>query len=160
MINKYRPHILVLPEDDANSQLANGFLLELDYAALSRIQVLPEVGGWMAVLDTFLTDHVAPMDRFLERYLILLIDFDGEDGRLNYARTMIPERLRARVFIVGAWTDPEALQRAGLGSRETIGRAAAKDCREETDNTWGHDLLRHNTGEIKRLRQEIRPFLF
>ena len=160
MINKYRPHVLVLPEDDANSRLANGFLLDLDYAALSRIQVLPEVGGWMAVLDTFLADHVAGMDRFPERYLVLLIDFDGDEGRLNYAMNEIPERLRDRVFIVGAWTDPEALKRAGLGSSETIGRAIAKDCREETDTTWGHDLLRHNTNEIIRLRRHVRPFLF
>lgn len=26
-MNKYRPHVLVLPEDDANRQIANGFLL-------------------------------------------------------------------------------------------------------------------------------------
>jgi hypothetical protein len=24
--NKYKPHVVVLPEDDANRQLANGFL--------------------------------------------------------------------------------------------------------------------------------------
>jgi hypothetical protein len=160
MINRYRPHVLLLPEDDANSQLANGFVLDLDYSALSRIQVLPEVGGWLAVLDTFVTDHVAEMDRFPERYLVLLIDFDGEQERLNYAKNRIPSRLRDRVFIVGAWTDPEALKRAGLGSSETIGRAIAKDCREETDITWGHDLLRHNADEINRLRQHVRPILF
>jgi hypothetical protein len=160
MINKYRPHVLLLPEDDANRRLANGFLLGLDDAALSRIQVLPEVGGWIVVLETFLTDHVAGMDRFPERYLVLLIDFDGEDGRLTYAKSRIPEHLRDRVFIVGAWTDPEALKRAGLGSSETIGRAIARDCREETDTTWGHDLLRHNMNEINRLRRHIRPFLF
>jgi len=160
MINKYRPHVLVLPEDDANRQLANGFLLDLDYSALSRIQVLPEVGGWMAVLDTFLTDHVAEMDRFPERNLVLLIDFDGEEGRLNYAQSRIPGRLRDRVFILGAWTDPEALKRAGLGSSESIGRAIAKGCRDETDTTWEHDLLRHNTNEINRLRRHVRPILF
>ena len=27
-VNKYQPHVLVLPEDDANRQLANGFLLD------------------------------------------------------------------------------------------------------------------------------------
>jgi hypothetical protein len=29
-VNKYQPHFLVLPEDRANSQVANGFLLNLD----------------------------------------------------------------------------------------------------------------------------------
>ena len=27
-VNVYNPHVLVLPEDDANRQIANGFLLE------------------------------------------------------------------------------------------------------------------------------------
>lgn len=26
-VNKYSPHVLVLPEDKANSEIANGFLL-------------------------------------------------------------------------------------------------------------------------------------
>jgi len=160
MTNRFQPHVLVLPEDDANSQLANGFLLDLDQSALSRIQVLPEAGGWGAVLDTFESDHIAGMDRFSERYLILLIDFDGKEGRMSDAKQRIPERLSHRVFILGAWTEPEALKRAGLGSYETIGKATAKDCREETDTTWGHDLLRHNASEINRMRQHVRPILF
>jgi hypothetical protein len=41
-----RRAVLVLPEDDANRGLANSFLLDLDFAVLSRIQILPEVGGW------------------------------------------------------------------------------------------------------------------
>jgi hypothetical protein len=36
----------------------------------------------------------------------------------------------------------------------------AKDCREETDTTWGHRLLRHNAGELDRLRKYVRPILF
>jgi hypothetical protein len=27
-MNRYQPHVFVLPEDDANRQLANGFLLD------------------------------------------------------------------------------------------------------------------------------------
>jgi len=59
MTNRHQPHILVLPEDDANRQLANGFVLDLDQSTLRRIQVLPEVGGWRVVLDTFESDHIA-----------------------------------------------------------------------------------------------------
>jgi len=64
-----------------------------------------------------------------------------------------------RVFILGAWTEPEDLK-ADLGSYETIGLAMAKDCREETNRIWRHDLLRHNTSEIDRLRRLVRPILF
>jgi len=49
---------------------------------------------------------------------------------------------------------------ATLGSYETIGRALAEDCREGTDTTWEHGLLRHNSGEIGRLRERVRPILF
>lgn len=44
-VNRYQPHVLVLPEDDANRQLANGFVLDLDATVLTRIQVLEEVGA-------------------------------------------------------------------------------------------------------------------
>jgi hypothetical protein len=65
-----------------------------------------------------------------------------------------------RVFVLGALTEPEALKTAGLGSYETIGKAIAADCRHQTGDLWNHDLLRHNSGEIARLRQFVRPFLF
>jgi hypothetical protein len=160
MINRYQAHILVLPEDDANSQLANGFLLDLDQSALTKIQVLPEAGGWGAVLDNFRSDHVAAMELFTERYMVLLMDFDGDVGRVDHVKQKIPDHLIDRVFILGARTEPEALKRAGLGHYETIGRKLAEDCRQETDNTWGHDLLRHNANELDRLRQRVRPLLF
>jgi hypothetical protein len=34
----------------------------------------------------------------------------------------------------------------------------ARDCREQADNIWKHQLLRHNTEELVRLRESIRPF--
>lgn len=52
-MNKERPHILVLPEDGANRQLANGFLLEVDLARQRQMQVLAEAGGWRHVLHLF-----------------------------------------------------------------------------------------------------------
>lgn len=60
--------------------------------------------------------------------------------------------------MLGVSTQPEALKSAKLGSYETVGMA--KDCREETKATWGHELLRHNAGGIDRLRQHVRPILF
>jgi hypothetical protein len=142
MVNRYLPHLLVLPEDDADRQLANGFLNELDLRVLRRVQVLEEAGGWIEVLNRFNSDEAPGMDRYTNGIMVLLIDFDGQKGRLNDARRRIPERFRDRIFVLGAWTNPEALRTAGLGSYETIGRAPARDCREETAQVWGHDLLR------------------
>ena len=160
MVNRHQPHVYVLPEDDANRQLANGFLLGLDPSVLRRIQVLEEAGGWHEVLDRFVSDHVTGLDRFANRFIILLIDFDGNADRLDIAKNRIPERLAERTFVLGALGEPEDLKRAGLGSYEKIGLAMARDCREEADATWEHDLLRHNATELARLRQHIRPILF
>jgi hypothetical protein len=149
----------VLPEDDADRQLANGFLLEPSLSARS-IQVLPEAGGCRKVLEAFNSEHVRGMEKFRNRYMILLIDFDGHpDRRLADLKAEIPEGLTNRVFIVGALTRPEELT-AGLGNYETIGKAAARDCHEGTDTTWGHALLKHNAAEVERLRQHVRPILF
>ena len=157
-VNKYRPHVLVLPEDDANRQLANGFLLD-QFLLTSKIQVLEEVGGWREVLDRFQSDHISRLDVYPDRFMVLLIDFDGREDRLNQARAIIPSHLIDRVFVIGVWTEPEALK-ADLGGYERIGFAIADDCREGTDTTWGHALLRHNAGEIDRLRERVRPILF
>ncbi len=85
-VNRYQPHVLVLPEDDANRQLANGFVLDLDAAVLTRIQVLEEVGGWHEVLNHLQSDHIADMNRYTNRFIVLLIDFDRNSGRLDDAR--------------------------------------------------------------------------
>lgn len=149
----------MLPEDDANRQLANGFLLD-QQLSIRKIQVLEAAGGWNELLLHFGADHVAGMERYVHRFLVLLIDFDGNQDRLHNAKARIPEHLKERVFILGAWDEPEGLRRAGLGSYEQIGLAMARDCREETDTTWGHALLRHNASELTRLRQRVRPILF
>jgi hypothetical protein len=158
-VNKDLPHVMVLPEDDANRQLANGFWQEVDWNRQRPMQVLAEAGGWNEVLALFRSEHVSYMDRWPSRFMVLLIDFDSKEDRLNNAKAAIPERLADRVFVLGAWSEPEAL-RADLGPYEKIGSDMAKDCRDGTDTTWGHRLLRHNAGELDRLRQHVGPILF
>ncbi len=157
-VNKYQPHVLVLPEDDANRQLANGFILDPSLVT-RKIQVLEEAGGWNEVLNRFRSDHIIEMDRYDKRFMILLIDFDDEEGRLDNAKAIVPDRLKDRVFILGTWSEPEAL-RQDLGSYEAIGLEMAKDCREETATIWRHRLLQHNESELNRLRACVRPILF
>jgi len=88
-VNRYLPHVLVLPEDRANSQLANGFLLD-EALMTRRIQVLEEAGGWTEVLDRFTLDHIGGMDAYPERVMVLLIDFDGQEDRLDRAKASSP----------------------------------------------------------------------
>jgi hypothetical protein len=92
--------------------------------------------------------------------MILLIDLDDHPERLTAAKDEIPEGLRDRVFILGASGEPEALKTVFHKSFEDIGLDMACDCREETEETWGHDLLENNAPELDRLRERVCPILF
>jgi hypothetical protein len=156
-VNKYLQHVFVLPEDDANRQLANGFLLDL---STTQVQVLAEAGGWAQVRDRFASDHVDGLRQYNGRFMVLLIDFDDHINRLQTIRKVILDDLGDRVFVLGCLSEPEALRQAGLGSYEAIGKAMADDCRSGTQAVWGHDLLRHNIGELARLRDAVCGMLF
>ena len=99
------------------------------------------------------------MDKWPQRFMILLIDFDSQPNRLETAKAEIPIRLMERVFILGTLTEPEELK-ADLGSYNTIGSDLANDCLKETRTVWSHSLLRHNAQELDRLREYVRPILF
>lgn len=161
-VNKYLPYLFVLPEDDANRQLATGFHLNVD--KIRQMQVLEVAGGWNEVLNLFTSVHITEMERDENRFMVLLIDFDDKPNRLDTVKNVIPNHLSERVFVLGALNNPEtlrqALRQADLDSYENIGSALAVDCRDETDTTWGHALLRHNSAEVDRLRAHIRPILF
>ena len=156
-VNRHRPHVYLFPEDDANRQLANGFLLGI---STGQVYVLPEAGGWARLLARFVSDHAAEMNKWPSLSIVLLVDLDGDTNRVQHFRAAVPALLDDRVFVLGVLTEPEALRQAGLGSYETIGKAMAQDCLEGTDNIWGHELLCHNTSELDRLQQHIRPILF
>jgi len=160
MTNRYAPHVLVLPEDDANRQIANGFVLNLENNR--SIQVLPPSGGWRRVVEAFCADQVREMRNYPERRVILMIDFDRQfPDRFRCILERIPAELAARVFILGVLSEPEELNRElrhiGL---EKIGEALAGDCSRNTYEVWGCPLLIHNQTELARLTRDVRPFLF
>ena len=163
--NEDRHHVHVLPEDAANSQLADGFLRSLSQSASRQLHVLRVAGGWIKVLETFKAVHLPEMYGCPKRFMVLLIDFDEKvQVRLKQAWEYVPDHLNDRVFILGVRSEPEALKRAfhkdGRGSYTKIGEALAEDCRDESYKTWHHALLQHNAAELERLRRVVRPFLF
>jgi len=158
-VNKYRSHVLVLPEDDANRQIANGFLLD-PFINGRAVQMLSSAGGWTGVRDQFVKTHRAEMEKYANRHMVLLVDFDGSGDRKAQAAEGVPAGLESRVFIVGVWSKPEDLRGAGLGSFEDVGRELARECRDESRTVWGHSLLAHNAPELDRMSAILNPFLF
>jgi len=164
MSNKYKQHILALPEDDANRQIANGFLLN-PHLNIRTLRILPPSGGWSKALDLFKKRYLSGMRSCEKRMFLFLIDFDGDENRLKKIHDEIPDDLRDRVFALGSGSDPEALKRQShFNSLEEIGKALAEDCVHncvhEMDSTWGHPLLRHNKIELERLITDVKPFVF
>lgn len=149
----------MIPEDDANRQMLNGFLLEPNLKARA-IQVLPPAGGWLKVREDFRDVQVPEMQKYPLRMVVLIIDFDGDEDRANIVKTDIPEDLSERVFVLGVLSEPEQLRVDAHLPFEDIGCALAEDCFNDTNILWGHDLLKHNKPELHRMIPSVKPVLF
>lgn len=112
MVNKARPHVFVLPEDDANRQLANGF--HLGASSTRQFWVSNVAGGWNEVLNHFVLDHISDMERHNQRFMILLIDFDDQPDRLRQAKVHIPEPLIDRVLCSACPPNRKISEKPGL----------------------------------------------
>ena len=161
MSNNYRPHIHVVPEDDANRQIANGFI-QVPNVDNRAVKVLPLAGGWKKAVDEFKKEYASEMQQIPERMMVFLIDFDNKyESRLNYVENRIPPDLKARVFVLGVLSEPRNLKTAlNQKSYEEIGKALAKDCSDHRHELWGHDLLKHNKAELDRMPLSVKQLLF
>lgn len=159
-VNHARPHVLVLPEDDADRQLANGFLQ--DPSIKTRvIQVLPPAGGWGKVRKEFLELHISKLKEYPERHLVLLIDFDEKpEQRTEYFQEVFPPEVAKRVYLLGTFGEPEELRKSCHLTLEKIGEKLSSECYYGESTLWQHELLQHNSGEVERLRNNVKPFLF
>lgn len=101
--NKFKPHVHVLPEDDANRQIAVGFHNHLSLRQPRNLEVLPPASGWARARDKLRDVHVPEMRKYPERNLVLLIDFDANAGRRAHMMAVVPPDLQDRVFTPRCW---------------------------------------------------------
>lgn len=158
-LNKNQPHLLVLPEDDANRQIFNGFINHLSVNS-SAIKGLPIANGWKKAVDQLMNDYAHKMRKFPHAMIVLIIDFDKDENRFSYVESKIPDDLKERVFVLGTQSNPENLRKATKKSFEELGKALAKDCSDNTNELWVHELLKHNKNELDRMILSVKPFLF
>jgi hypothetical protein len=157
-VNKYLDHILILPEDDANKDIINGFQNRINVNT-RKLQILPPAGGWKKVIENFSNNNWLDMETFKNRRIILLIDLDQEMDRIESIKKRIPKSIQDRVFIFGVLSEPEDLKSQTKKSLETIGGDLAKDCPNEISDLWNHELLKHNKDEVDPFRKSVK-FLF
>lgn len=158
-VNKYLPHLLVLPEDEANKDIADGFLLNHNINQ-RNIQVLNVAGGCEKVKEKFKREKFYEMDKYQHRRVLLLVDFDNDVSRITEIKAEIPHGLQDRIFVLGVLSEPEKLKGLnGLHSFEKIGKLLAEHCVDEDYSLWADRLLQHNQPELQRLISDVRPFV-
>lgn len=159
-MNKFIPHIFVIPEDEADREIADGFVNN-ERVDDRRIQVMPVARGWPNVLTTFEDEYIPRLRRYPLGHVVMLVDFDDQGGdRMARFQQVIPDDLRERVFVVGSSMNPEALKDALKLSAEEIGWQLAEDCALGGAGLWRHEQLQHNAGERERLATAVQAFLF
>lgn len=156
-LNRERPHVLVLPEDDATRSIAAGFV----DAAIGPMQVLNPARGWPNVLDQFETDQISQLRKYRHQHLVLLIDFDDQyPARLTQFQLAMPSDVQDRVYVLGALTEAETLKRESGKKFGPLGQALAQACADDDDRLWTLGQLKHNESELQRLQTNVKPFLF
>jgi hypothetical protein len=157
-VNNYRDHLLVVPEDDANKDLAVGFQKTVPRGP-NAMYVERPAGGWPSTRDR-LRGLFGTMRKFPARRVLVLVDFDDTETRRADVLREVPNDLRDRIYLLGVWSEPESLQKVlNHLSRETIGETLAQECLNDQEILWTHALLAHNAPELARLRREVLPFL-
>jgi hypothetical protein len=159
-MNKYVPHVYVIPEDDADRQIADGFVLH-PRVKETRIQVVPPAGGWPRVLTTFRDEYIPKLRDYPNAHVVLLIDFDDQVVKRNadFDRE-IPADFTSRVFVIGLKDTPETLKKEVKKSFEEIGKSLADDCDAGSMGLWAHEQLSPNEAVRMRLIETVMPFLF
>ena len=69
MVNSYKPHVIVLPEDDATRALVLGF--ELEVRAPRQIRAQPVARGWKHVKKKFVSEQIAKINQYPEQVRVL-----------------------------------------------------------------------------------------
>jgi hypothetical protein len=159
-VNKNRPHVVLIPEDDKDRQFAVGFR---DYFAVAenRFDIRNCAAGVEKVRDYLVNEGIGYLQRHAEGLLILLIDFDNklEIRRARFDEA-IPAELKDRVFVIGSIDKPERLTKAIGISAEKLGKKLAEECDLGKYELWQHEHLSHNEPEVRRLQQLVKHFLF
>jgi hypothetical protein len=156
--NDYRPCVYVIPEDDANRQIIEGF--SQDFRITGQIQVMPVAGGWQKVVDTINTEYLPKLESYPNVHVLGVIDCDNQPNRIQEINESFPVELSNRLFMLGTLKTPE-LFKANLNlSFESIGESLAEECDSGNEVVWNHEHLLHIQDEIQRAKNKLRPILW
>ena len=158
-VNKYKPHLFVVPEDKADKNFAVGFELDARLAAGS-FQIMPLAGGWLKVINIINDEYVPKLQQNKYSHVLGIIDCDGDDERIANELAKFPDEVADRIFLLGAIETPEIFRQKVGDNSERIGERMAEECFNESYDLWNHEDLAHVSYEIQRAATTIRPIVF
>jgi hypothetical protein len=159
MANKYKPHVRLIPEDDANRQIAIGFINHWAVSA-TVVDIRGPAGGWPRVLDIFESEYLPDLRKFPNAHVVMLIDFDEDVERREQFEQKIPRDVKERVFVIVSKYNPEILRRELKLAFDIIGSELAQECHKEEFKLWQHEHLIHNSSELQRMMAVVKPIVF
>jgi hypothetical protein len=157
-VNKYLPHIYIIPEDDANREIAVGF--ELHHQIIGNaLQITPVAGGWSKVCDKINEVYVPKLRSSRYAHVVGLIDSDNKTDRIAELKSSFPSDVVDRIFLLGCLSEPERLRTESGLNLERIGKALATECADENYELWHSSQLQHlqfiSTPDAKALRDIV-----
>src|SRR5690606_13207530 len=98
-MSKFQPHLIIIPEDEANDAIAIGFSTH-DAVDNRRIQRKKVAGGWNKAVELSKAQYDY-LKAYPTAHLLMLIDMDGNPSRREQVTASIPDDLKNRVFVLG-----------------------------------------------------------
>ena len=159
-MDKYSRQLVVVPEDDANRDLANGFVGVMSPLKHRNVFIARPARGWARAAAAWSS---LKLDVYVQRHVVLLVDFDGQHPvRHQEIIASIPAQFHDRVFVLGSEITPEKLKHRQ--TLESIGRELGQACASATSNSassrWMQQGLAHNATELARLCTTVGALLF
>ena len=148
MPNKYKWHIIVIPEDDATRHIGNGLINAFPQIE-NCIKVLPVTRGWTRAVKCVETLDLQ-QNKF--RRVLLIIDFDKNKERLDIIREKKEfSEFKDRIFIIGCFNEAEDLKKlVGKSNLEQVGKELGENC-----DYWSDHCLLDCRDDACRLKCEI-----
>ncbi len=157
-LNKHKPGLYVIPEDDADRQIANGFLE--DFRVQNAFQVMPPAQGREKVLSQIIEVYVPILQKYKQLKVIGVLDFDGRKDRYEQKLQEIPNGVRERVFLLGTLNNPEKLKASAGLHFESLGEKLAQECCDANFELWNNEQLVFLKDEVLRAKEELWTVLF
>lgn len=162
--NKYRKHLVILPEDQAYATMARGFKNYYRIRA-ENLEIKKVCGGWKKVFEMLASTYVPLMEQNPDMHVLCMIDFDYHRKSRQNILTQYEANLLQRIYLLGCRQEAEDFKRdMKHGKLEAFGTLLAEACVNSDitsgSNPWLSDQLKENGHEIEKIRHNLGMIIF